>query len=489
MQGEGVLLPSVGIRLNELRQSVPPIGGLAAARIYLDLLRRPLDCFDRLAVRAGGLAVVAVPFRPRARRLVFAFGSEANRTILSDPETYRTTGQGLSGQRGSALRRIRNGLTRSRGDRHRRLRALLIPTLQKRAVEEMAPRIAGILDEQLARWQPGTTIDLVRETKRLSLRIASEVLFGIDDQAQAMRLGSLLGDFMRRSYRLDVLATRWLGAIPGTPYASLERHAQRLDSEVRRLISERREATGSDLLSTLIQAEREGVAGLTDEDLIGQVTLLFGASYETTAQALLFTLVLLAQSPQEALLLRASIADKQPVEAGAASPGSLARTRSARLSNAVRESLRLLPPVPYTIRIARRDTTLAGAEIRRSDRVLVSHFHAHRISAAFPDPDRFCPDRWLTARPGPYDYFPFSAAPRLCIGAGFATEVLEQAVGEVVRRFDFRLPQGLRIEPAVRVTLGTRGAVPVQLGTPVGDFRAARIEGDLGRWIARSGGQ
>ena len=109
------------------------------------------------------------------------------------------------------------------------------------------------------------------------------------------------------------------------------------------------------------------------------------------------------------------------------------------------------------------------------------------LAECFPEPDRFLPDRWREARPGPYDYFPFSAAPRLCIGAGFATEVLEQAVGEIVRRFDFRLPEGLAIDPAVRVTLGTRAAVPFELARPTGGFRPARLRGELGRLIERAG--
>ncbi len=472
LESETLLSAWNGNRLNEPRATKAPIGELTAARIYLRLLQHPLASFDEIAARYGKVCVVPVPFRPRARRVVFVFGRDANRAVLSDPETYRTTGQGLSGPRGSALRRIRNGLTRTRGDKHRSLRALLIPKLQRRALEAMAPRIAAILDEQLAPWRPGQTIDLAREARALSLRISSEVLFGIGDRVQAATLGALLGEFMHRSYRLDVLATRWLGSMPGTPYAALERHAQKLDAVARRLIDDRRGSRGDDLLSALIQAKEEGVAGLTDDDLVGQLTLLFGASYETTAQALLFTLALLAQSPREAVLLREELARE---------------ARPERLANAVRESLRLLPPVPYTIRIARRDTTLEGTPIRRSDRILVSHYHAHRIPLSFPEPDRFLPERWRTARPGPYDYFPFSAAPRLCIGAGFAAEVLEQAVGAIVRRFDFRLPDGLRIEPAVRVTLGPRGAVPLELWAPKGEFRAARLDGELGRLIAGAG--
>ncbi|MBY0399243.1 cytochrome P450, partial [Myxococcota bacterium] len=497
-----------GACLDQRPVTTAPIGGLAAARIYLQLLRDPLATFMALSMAlsrdsihgerldpydasAGpdgardpaAIRLVAVPFRPRARRLVFAFGRELNRAILSDPETFRTTGQGLSGPRGSALRRVRNGLTRTRGEKHRRLRALLLAKLQRRAVDAMAPRIAAILEEQLAPLRPGQTIDLARETKALSLRISSEVLFGLEDRAQAARLGALLGEFIRGSYRLDVLATRWLGRIPGTPYAALERHAQALEREARSVIGIRRRASEGrdDLLTTLIEACDDGVGGLDDEDLVGQVTLLFGASYETTAQALLFSLALLAQSPTIVRRLRG---------AGGAG-GARGRERGARselVGFVVREALRLLPPVPYTIRIATRDVELAGVPIRRSDRVLVSHFHAHRIAECFPDPGRFDPERWRTAQPGPYDYFPFSAAPRLCIGAGFATEVLEQAVAAFVERFDFRLTERLAIEPAVRVTLGTRGPVPLVLGEPTGEgLGPARLTGALGRLIEAAG--
>ncbi|MBK7947499.1 MAG: cytochrome P450 [Deltaproteobacteria bacterium] len=466
-----------GARLDELPATTAPIGGLAAARIYLRLLNDPLATFLALADGPAPIRVVGVPFRPGERRLVFVFGPALNRAVLSDPETFRTTGQGLSGPRGSALRRVRNGLTRTRGEKHRRLRAALLPKLQRRAVGAMAPRIAGILDEQLGLQHAGQTIDLARETKALSLRISSEVLFGLEEGGQAARLGGLLGEFIRGSYRLDVLATRWLGRLPGTPYAALERHAQVLERETRAVIDgRRRRGGGDDLLSTLIEACDAGVAGLGDEDLVGQVTLLFGASYETTAQALLFAVALLAQSPQVTRALRAALA------------GGAADGRPAEVGFVVREALRLLPPVPYTIRIATRDTQLAGTSIRRSDRVLVSHFHAHRIADAFPDPDRFQPARWRDGEPGPYDYFPFSAAPRLCIGAGFATEVLEQAVAAFVGRFDFRLPDGLAIEPAVRVTMGTRAAVPLVLAEPTGaGLRPARLAGALGRWIEGAG--
>lgn len=457
----------------------PVVRGLAAVRIYQRLLGAPLHCFEEVAARYGPVCVVATPLRSHRRRAVFALGPAANRDVLTDPETFRTTGQGLSGPRGSALRRIRNGLTRTRGEKHRHIRSLMLPALQRRACVAAAPQVAGIVEEELAGWRPGTTVDVTQKMRALSLRVASEVLFGIGDPRQAAEIGELLGDFMQRSFATGVLASRIYGWVPGTPYWALHRHAERIESAVLRLIEERASSLGDDVVSSLVRAHADGVPWLTEEDLVGQVSLLFGASYETTAQALVWTLVLLAQHPNTTKQLRAELAD-----AGSGRPVPFETLDGLPLLDGViRESLRLFPPVPYTIRIATRDANVLGATVRRGDRVLCSHFYTHRVADSFSNPRCFVPERWQTARPDSSQYLPFSAAPRMCIGAGFSSAVLKRTLAEIVRLTDFRLPGAVRIDPVVRVTLGPRAPVHMTLGDPTGDLHRARIGGGFADWL------
>jgi len=62
----------------------------------------------------------------------------------------------------------------------------------------------------------------------------------------------------------------------------------------------------------------------------------------------------------------------------------------------------------------------------------------HRDPSAFPDPDRFDPDRWLDGENSQYrDRFmvPFSRGNRMCIGQPLAMCELYIAIGEVFRRF------------------------------------------------------
>jgi cytochrome P450 len=463
-------------------ETAPLVRGRAALRIHRRLFVAPLDCFDEVATRYGRICTVATPLRPHRRRVIFALGADGNRHVLTDPEAFRTTGQGLSGPRGSALRRVRNGLTRTRGEKHRRIRALLLPSLARRAIAEAAPRVASIVAEQIEPWRSGATIDLGREMRALSLRISSEVLFGIGDRAQAAAIGELLGDFMRRSFATPVLATRIYGRLPGTPYDALHRHAERIEAAVERLIEQRRSALGDDVVSALVRANAEGVPWLTDDDLVGQVTLLFGASYETTAQALTWTLILLAQHPDAAKLLR----DELVAAGGGAAPEFETLDALPFLDGVIRESLRMFPPVPYTIRIATRDASLLGAAVRRGDRVLCSHFFTHREAAVFPEPKRFAPERWRTVEPDPFEYLPFSVAPRMCIGAGFSSAVLKRAISAVALRHDFALPDRTRIDPVVRVTLGPRASVPLRLEDPVGSWRRAQLLGGFGELVAQA---
>ena len=64
------------------------------------------------------------------------------------------------------------------------------------------------------------------------------------------------------------------------------------------MIRRRRESKqpGGDVLSILVQMHDEE-GGLSDEELVGQAAVLFGAAHMTTAHSLTWTLLLLAQHP------------------------------------------------------------------------------------------------------------------------------------------------------------------------------------------------
>ena len=75
--------------------------------------------------------------------------------------------------------------------------------------------------------------------------------------------------------------------------------------------------------------------------------------------------------------------------------------------------------VPIITRQLGEDVIIEGRNIPAGTNVILCKFILHRDPEIFPNPDTFHPDRFLpenSEQRNPYDYVPFSAGPRNCIG-------------------------------------------------------------------------
>lgn len=460
------------------RPGAEPMRGAQAARWYLRFFRDPIRALRDARAQLGPVCAAGnvVPLPQREKLHVIALGPEYNHQVLGDPDRFRTTGQGIGGPRGSAQRRLRYGLTRSQRGRHERQRQFMLPPFQKKAVESYTAQMAAVTDKLLGQWTVGSTVDVWREMRRLTLEIASDILFARQDPQRSHLLGEMIGDWLSASFSTAV----WAGMIdaPGSPYRALLRRAEAIEREVQAMLDEKRAAgaVGSDLVSMLVAANRDGNFWMTDEDLIGQVTIAFAASYETTANAMTWTLFLLAQHPQVAR----DLLDELDAVFGGAPPTADSLARATLLEAVIKESMRILPPVPYTIRVARaRQTSIGPYVMTRGDRVILSHYVTHHLPELYPNPERFEPQRWLSLKRGPYEYLPFSAGPRLCIGYSFAMQALKLSTAMILQRFRFSVVPGTRIDRTVKVTMSPKRGLPISIHPPDRRFEAAPVRGNI----------
>jgi cytochrome P450 len=461
-----------GAGLQAVAGEVPSLGGLAGMPWWARFLRDPIRCLMALRARHGDLVALRRPFaRTGHGRFVFALGPEYNRAVLADTARFHAAGQTLPGPRGSAQRRVRYGLTRTRGEKHREQRALLLPLFQRPAIREQADAMSAAIESQLCKWQPGETRDLKLEMRQLMLHLSSEVLFGREDPERSWRLGEAIGDWLSRNFEGRV----WLALLdlPGTPYRDLLKRAVRIEREIEAMVAAKRAAgaQGDDVVSTLIRARNAGNEWMSYRDLVGQATMLFAASYETTANAMIWTLLLLAQHPD--------VMEALAQELAGSAPGLDALERLPLLDAVLRESMRLFPPVPYAIRLARGGGALGALALEPRDRVVVSHYVTHRMPELYTDPDRFDPSRWGGARRSPYEFLPFSAGARTCIGINFANAAMKLSLASILARFRPGLVAGTRIDRSVAVTLAPRGPVPMRLCAPGETPAPVALEGNV----------
>ncbi len=451
---------------------------ISTAFHYAHFFRDPIAYLRSIESQGPILALGSVIPLPRERQFVFALGPELNRTVLGNPAVYRPTGQTLPGPRNSAQRRLRYGLTRSRGEDHRQQRQFLLPAFQRPVVERHCEDMHRMVSEHLDDWSPGRILDIWAEMRRIMLRLSSNVLFGGDDGTvdawPAERLGNLIGEWLDRNFRAPV----WMVMldVPGTPYRGLLEHAERIEREILEMLARKR-ATGlhgDDVFTMLCRAHEAGHDWMRDRDLVGQATILFAASYETTANAMTWTLFLLAQHPEVMSRLFDELEGL-----GTAAPTSRQLARLSYLDSVIKESMRILPPVPFTLRAVNESTELCGVVLHRGDRVVCSHYITHHQSDLYAEPERFHPERWANLRRGPYEYLPFSAGPRMCIGVGFAMASMKVALAAILRRFRLSMLPGTRVDRTVKVTLAPRNGLPMTIHAPDRRFEAPRVTGNV----------
>ena len=76
----------------------------------------------------------------------------------------------------------------------------------------------------------------------------------------------------------------------------------------------------------------------------------------------------------------------------------------------------------------------------------------------YPEPLSFSPERWAGLDPGPYAFNPFSAGPRMCIGATFALFEIKIVLALLLQRFRFELVPNQRIDRQFSDHAGARAA-------------------------------
>jgi cytochrome P450 len=455
-----------------------PLRGLPAAWWFARFVLDPVRCLRNAYREWGPLSYCGsvVPWKRHEQKSVLALGPEYNRLVLGDVATFHTSAQTRGGPQNSALRRVRYGLTAMNGDKHRQQRQQVIGLFAKKAIDSYHDEVLASADRMLASWPAGRVVDMSVLLKKMMLHLSARILFGREDPARSDRLGDMIGQLFQLNWKLGVFLFPF--NLPATPMRRLLRHAEKMERELLAMIQNRLtqpESTKGDILDLLIRCRDASDGQMTDTDLLGQATILFAASYETQANALTWTLFLLSQHPE---VLR-NLCDELWHVLNWSAPKLEDLDRLPYLETVLKESMRILPPVPFTIRIAARETELGGIPLRPRDRVICSHFITHHLPELYDEPERFRPERWFSIEPNQYEYLPFSAGPRWCIGKNLAMAMMKIVLARLVQKWRFAMMPNARIDRYVSVTMGPKHGLPMILGPQDRRFEVVPVRGNV----------
>jgi cytochrome P450 len=368
------------------------------------------------------------------------------------------------------------GLLTSEGEFWKRQRRLSQPSFHRQRMLDYA----GMMVEMTCRmfdgglglpaWQPGQVRNIHGDMLALTVTIVSQALFGVELSRPVTRaVQEALLVTMREFNRQN----RWFIIPEWVPTPSRRRFDQAIDQlegVVSDIIRERREkaavggaaGSGADLLQIFLEAQAEDAEFMTDQLLRDEVMTFLLAGHETTANALTWSWLLLAQHPQVEAALHA--------ELGAVLGGRLPTAQDIPnlkvTGQILQESMRLYPPAWVIGRQARQETTIGGAAIPEGAGLLLSPYVVQRDARFFPEPEKFDPSRWtdeFTRSLPTYAYFPFGGGPRLCIGKPFTLMEATLVLAMVAQRYRLRLEDPLPIAMEPSITLRPRDGLRMRL--------------------------
>jgi cytochrome P450 len=361
------------------------------------------------------------------------------------------------------------GLLTSEGADWKWQRQAAAPIFRPTELAAFVPRFVQAAEAALERWRAGgheSVQAIDEEMTHATFDVISTTLLPPQGEAFAGTVQRAV-ETLRRFGGWDIFYAalnlpRW---VPRPGYLGKLRAMRTLRAEVLQRLHEHRArgAAGDDLMGRLMAArDPESGRAMDDEQLVDNLLTFYLAGHETTATALAWTLHLLAHSPEWTRAL------EEEVEAvtGGAPVGAEHLERLVLVQQVIKESMRLMPPVPVMSRQAAVDVVLEGRRIPAGASVLIPIYVIHRHSRRWERPDEFDPARFSPAREEAiprYQYMPFGAGPRICIGMSFALAEAAAILATLLRGARFAPADASRAELLAGVTLRARDGLKLRV--------------------------
>ncbi len=323
-----------------------------------------------------------------------------------------------------------------------RERRRLAPAFHGQRLGSWTEMIADITAAEVKTWPVGEPFALRPRMQRITLDVIFSVVFGAARDTGVAEIGDLRAIDARRARLrvllpelLDVGSTPVLAFVPPQLGVWLQQSswAQRLP---RNTIAGfyRRKATVDELLLAEIGHHRSrpvfdhqcvlgmlaAIPDATESQIRDELVTILEAGHETTATGLAWLFEQLLRLPD----VLAKVYD------------AIDRADEAYLNAVVKESLRRRPVLIDAPRVLTAPLELEGFEVPAGWYVAPVMPLVHTDRGAYPDAERFRPERFLEDKVPSGAWIPFGGSRRLCLGIQLALLEMRVVLTEVLRRIE-----------------------------------------------------
>jgi cytochrome P450 family 110 len=350
------------------------------------------------------------------------------------------------------------------GDRHRRMRQLMMPPFHGERMRSYGQLIGDITEDVANEWTVGQSFSARKSMQAISMRVILGAVFGLAKGHRYQQLEKLLGtllDEMSNPLSVSLLYLPILRQDLGSlsPWGNFIRRREQVDQIIYDEIAERRshpDSSRHDILTLLMAARDEAGEAMTDVELRDELMTLLVAGHETTATALTWALYWIHKFPKVRDRLLQELQELDDLS------DANALLRLPYLNAVCSETLRIYPVGMLTFpRVVSVPVEVMGHSLEPGTIVIGSIYLTHHREDLYPDSDQFKPERFLDHQFSPYEYLPFGGGSRRCIGMAFALFEMKVVLSKILSHVELSLADTRSVQPVRRGL--TSGASPVHL--------------------------
>ncbi|CAJ0836941.1 10654_t:CDS:2, partial [Entrophospora sp. SA101] len=381
---------------------------------------------------------------------------------------------------------VGDGILLVDGDVHKKQRKLMNPLFGNHSIRDMIPKFTRITNKLKDIWRDEiknsqnvnndidkkcAIIDVGHYMGRASLDVIGIV--GFDSEINSLIKSSSLADSLSTlfdhkygsAFNLLSLALPILRLLPlkinqDTQNASIE-----IEKITRKLVQDKFDELkkgkldSNDLISVLVKAsygqEIDNNEQMSFEEIRNQIMTFLIAGHETTGVMMSWILYYLSKDQEIQDKLREEIVKEFPDKD---SELNFDQINSMEYLNAVcKETLRIVPPVVLVGRTANEDVMIDEYLIPKDTPIFVPIYQIHHSPSIWgEDVEKFNPSRWFTEKVKGlthYNFMPFSAGPKSCIGNRLALNEAKVILCNLLRNFQFHEVKGFKVTSKANMTL------------------------------------
>jgi cytochrome P450 len=370
--------------------------------------------------------------------------------ILRDrPETYRRVSsiEQVGGELGA------NGVFAAEGEQWQRQRQIIMQAFKPENLRRFFPTIGNITERLKNRWSAiadtGRPIDIQQDWMKFTVNVTTNFAFGYDlnlleqeSDSFQQHLEKFLPVFNRRA---NAPFPYWhFVKLPGE--RDMEKSLAEIKQTIRLFVRQTRQRLAqqpetvqpANFLETLLIAQNEDSACLSDLEIQGNIITILLAGEDTTAHTLSWLVYLITEYPEVQHKMQQ---EADTVLGAETTPPDISAVEQLQYIEAVvHETMRLKSVTPVFFLEPNRDVELAGIAIPKGTFLMLVNRHAALKEENFTGAYEFKPERWLESNPTQCAHnrnasMPFGAGPRFCPGRNLALLEIKTAMAMLCKNF------------------------------------------------------